>query len=155
LTNSLSAVANAPEIVQVIVLAMNGGSAIGDHHSPGAQALTKARPSPLLVVERLTMRAHEFILERYQGGLRKWFRQKWVNIGKKKKGGGHPECGTSGEQRGYAKCVPAAKARSMSATEKKSAVSRKRAAQSAAGRAGKSSGGSGKAPIRVSTAPKK
>ena len=100
------------------------------------------------------MRAHEFIMERYQGGLRKWFRQKWVNIGKKKDGR-HPECGTSGEQRGYAKCVPAAKARSMSAAEKKSAVSRKRRAQSAAGRAGKSSGGSGKAPIRVSTAPKK
>ena len=28
--------------------------------------------------------------------LRKWFKQKWVNIGKKKKGGGHPPCGTSG-----------------------------------------------------------
>jgi len=101
------------------------------------------------------MRAHEFIMDgAYQGGLRKWFRQKWVNIGKKKDGR-HPECGTSGEQRGYAKCVPAAKARSMSAAEKKSAVTRKRRAQSAAGRAGKSSGGSGKAPIRVSTAPKK
>ena len=100
------------------------------------------------------MRAHGFIMERYEGGLRKWFRQKWVNIGKKKDGR-HPECGTSGEQQGYAKCVPAAKARSMSALEKKSAVSRKRRAQGAAGRAGKSSGGPGKAPIRVSTAPKK
>jgi hypothetical protein len=102
------------------------------------------------------MRAHEFIMDgAYQGGLRKWFRQKWVNIGKKKKDGGHPECGTSGEQSGYAKCVPAAKARSMSAAEKKSAVSRKRSAQRAAGRPGKSSGGSGKAPVRVSTAPRK
>ena len=24
--------------------------------------------------------------------LRKWFSDKWVNIGKKKKGGGHPPC---------------------------------------------------------------
>lgn len=101
------------------------------------------------------MRAREFIMDAYQGGLRKWFRQKWVNIGRKKKGGGHPECGTSGDKRGYAKCVPAAKASSMSDAEKKSATSRKRSAQRAAGRPGKSSGGSGKAPIRVSTAPKK
>ena len=27
--------------------------------------------------------------------LRQWFSDKWVNIGKKKKGGGHPPCGTS------------------------------------------------------------
>ena len=38
--------------------------------------------------------------------LRDWFKQKWVNIGAKKKGGGHPECGTSGKKKGYAKCVP-------------------------------------------------
>lgn len=96
------------------------------------------------------MRASEFVSERYEGGLRKWFKQKWVNIAKKE-GGRHPECGTSGEKRGYAKCVPAAKARSMSAAEKKSAVSRKRAAQRKAGRPGKDSGGTGKAPVRVST----
>ena len=50
--------------------------------------------------------------------LRKWFKQKWVNIGKKDKSGKHPECGTSGEKRGYAKCVPASKARSMSKKDK-------------------------------------
>ena len=99
---------------------------------------------------------HNLILsEKYQGGLRKWFKQKWVNIGKKKKGGGHPECGTSGSKKGYAKCVPASKARSMSKKQKKSAVSRKRAAQNKAGRGGKDTGGTGKAPIRVSTKPKK
>ena len=93
--------------------------------------------------------------EKYQGGLRKWFKQRWVNIAKKKKGGGHPECGTSGSKRGYAKCVPAAKASSMSDKEKRSAVSRKRAAQTQAGRGGKDTGTAGKAPIRVSTKPKK
>jgi len=87
--------------------------------------------------------------------LRKWFKQKWVNIGKKKKGGGHPPCGTSGEKRGYAKCVPASKARSMSKKDKESATRRKRAAQNKANRGGKKSAGQGKAPIRVSTKPKK
>ena len=93
---------------------------------------------------------------KYQGGLRKWFKQKWVNIAKKKKGGGHPECGTGGSKRGYAKCVPASKARSMSKKQKKSAVTTKRAAQRKAGRGGKDTGGGpGKKPINVSTKPKK
>ena len=87
--------------------------------------------------------------------LRKWFKQKWVNIGKKDKSGKHPPCGTSGKKRGYAKCVPASKARSMSKKEKESATRRKRAAQNKAGRGGKQSAGQGKKPIRVSTKPKK
>jgi hypothetical protein len=97
------------------------------------------------------MRASEFVMETYQGGLRKWFRQKWVNIGKKKKGGGHPECGTSGAKRGYAKCVPAAKAAAMTDKEKASAVRRKRSAQSKAGKPGRDVGGGGREPVRVST----
>ena len=98
------------------------------------------------------MRACEFIDEgAYQGGLRKWFKQRWVNIGKKKKGGGHPECGTSGEKKGYAKCVPAAKAAAMTDKEKSSAVRRKRAAQSQSGKPGKDVGGGGRKPVRVAT----
>jgi hypothetical protein len=93
--------------------------------------------------------------EEYKGGLRKWFGQKWVNIGKKKKGGGHPECGTSGDKRGYAKCVPASKAASMSKKEKESATRRKRSAQNKAGRGGKNQKGQGNKPIRVSTSKKK
>ena len=88
--------------------------------------------------------------------LRNWFKQKWVNIGKKDKSGKHPPCGTSGKKRGYAKCVPASKARSMSKKDKESATRRKRAAQNKAGRGGTSSlRGGGKKPIRVSTKPKK
>ena len=84
--------------------------------------------------------------------LRKWFKQKWVNIGKKKKGGGHPPCGTSGKKRGYAKCVPASKAASMTKKQKASATRRKRAAQNKAGRGGTSSiSGGGRKPIRVKT----
>ena len=88
--------------------------------------------------------------------LRKWFKDKWVNIGKKDKSGKHPPCGTSGKKRGYAKCVPQSKASSMSKKEKESATRRKRAAQNKAGRGGTSDvSGGGKKPIRVSTKPKK
>ena len=83
--------------------------------------------------------------------LRNWFKQKWVNIGKKDKSGKHPECGTSGEKRGYGKCVPASKPRRMSKKEKESATRRKRAAQNKAGRGGKNIKGQGRKPVRVST----
>ena len=86
--------------------------------------------------------------------LRKWFKQKWVNIGKKDKSGKHPECGTSGEKQAYAKCVPASKARSMSKKQKASATRRKRTAQQKAGRGGRGkqgAGAQGKKPIKVKT----
>ena len=63
------------------------------------------------------------------GGLKKWFSEKWVDISAPKKGGGYKECGrksASGSKRGYPKCVPAAKAARMTASEKRSAVARKR-----------------------------
>jgi len=101
------------------------------------------------------MKASEFVSEKYEGGLRKWFKQDWRNIGKKDSSGKHPECGTSGDKKGYAKCVPASKAASMSKKEKESATRRKRAAQSKAGRGGKNQPGSGNKPIRVSTKAKK
>jgi hypothetical protein len=85
--------------------------------------------------------------------LDKWFKEKWVNIGKKVDGK-HPPCGTSGKKSGYAKCVPASKAAGMSKKEKESATRRKRAAQNDADRGGKDSKGQGKAPINVSTKPK-
>jgi len=68
--------------------------------------------------------------------LRKWFKEKWVDISRKKKSGGHPACGASADKgvrakdssRKYPKCVPANKAKSMSKKEKQSAVRRKRRA---------------------------
>jgi len=83
--------------------------------------------------------------------LRNWLKSKWVNIGKKDKSGKHPACGTSGDKRGYAKCVPASKAASMSKKEKESATRRKRAAQNKAGRGGKKIKGQGRKPVNVST----
>ena len=63
-------------------------------------------------------------------GLAKWFKQDWVDIGSKKKGGGFKKCGRSKQKadakRKYPKCVPAAKAASMTEGQRKSAVSRKR-----------------------------
>ena len=64
-------------------------------------------------------------------GLTKWFAEDWVDIGSKKKGGGFKKCGRSKQKadakRKYPKCVPAAKAARMSDSQKRSAVSRKRA----------------------------
>ena len=62
--------------------------------------------------------------------LTEWFKEDWVDISRKKKGGGHPKCGrkkASKSRKGYPKCVPAAKAAKMTKSQKKSAVRRKRA----------------------------
>lgn len=62
-------------------------------------------------------------------GLKKWFKERWVDISAKKPGGGYKECGrksASDSSRGYPKCVPAAKAAKMSKGEIRSAVARKR-----------------------------
>ena len=68
-----------------------------------------------------------------KGELGKWFKEKWVDISRDKKGGGHPSCGASagsksrkGGQRAYPKCRKASVAANMTDKEKKNAVSRKR-----------------------------
>ena len=65
-----------------------------------------------------------------RGGLTKWLEEKWVDLSRPKPGGGYEDCGRD-DARGedYPKCVPAAKAASMSASERRSAIKRKRAAQ--------------------------
>ena len=77
--------------------------------------------------------------------LRRWVDEKWVDIGAPKKNGKYQPCGRKkGDGRKYPKCVPLAKAKKMSAGEKRSAVSRKRAA-----------GNTGPKPKNVSTSKKK
>ena len=65
-------------------------------------------------------------------GLKTWFKQKWVDIGSKRKDGSYAKCGRSKQKadakRKYPKCVPLAKARRMSEGQRRSAVARKRAA---------------------------
>jgi len=67
------------------------------------------------------------------GGLTAWFgkgsKGDWVDIGAKKKDGKFQACGRKSakkSKRKYPKCVPRSKARSMTASQIKSAVSRKR-----------------------------
>ena len=66
-----------------------------------------------------------------KNGLDKWFAQKWVDIGSKKKDGSFSKCGRSKQKadakRKYPKCVPLAKARRMTEGQRRSAVKRKRA----------------------------
>ena len=67
--------------------------------------------------------------------LRKWVAEKWVDIGAPKKDGKYQPCGRQkGSKRKYPKCVPLAKARSMSESQKRSAVKRKRAAGNPGGK---------------------
>ena len=67
-----------------------------------------------------------------KNGLDKWFKQKWVDIGSKRKDGSFAKCGRSKQKkdakRKYPKCVPLAKARRMTEGQRRSAVARKRAA---------------------------
>ena len=78
-----------------------------------------------------------------KGGLTAWFgkgpKGDWVDISAPKKKGKFQACGRKsakgGSKRGYPKCVPRSKAKSMSAGQIKSAVSRKRSkAQGVAGK---------------------
>ncbi len=69
-------------------------------------------------------------------GLKKWFSEDWVDISAPKKGGGFKACGRSSAkktERGYPKCVPAAKANKMSKSQIDSAVKRKRAKKQGVG----------------------
>lgn len=62
-------------------------------------------------------------------GLKKWFKEKWVDIGRPKKKGRYQPCGrgkAKTSRKGYPKCVPLARARTMSKAQKRSAVRRKR-----------------------------
>ena len=69
--------------------------------------------------------------------LRRWFKEKWVDVGRKDKDGKHPPCGRSDadtSSRGYPKCRPSKKVsdktpkttKGISANEKKAMTRRKR-----------------------------
>jgi hypothetical protein len=106
-----------------------------------------------LVILNSSMKLSDLISEStYQGGLRKWFRQDWRDISRKKDGV-HPPCGDSAGsksrgsdgQRAYPKCVPAAVANKMTPKQKKSASTRKRRVERKPSSAGQAN--------RVSTKP--
>ncbi len=79
------------------------------------------------------------------GGLTRWFKENWVDLSRPKKGGGYEPCGRGDASKGkYPKCVPASRAASMSQEQIRSAISRKRRAESTKQREGRK-------PIMVST----
>ena len=76
-----------------------------------------------------------------KGGLTAWFgkgpKGDWVDIGAPKKKGKYQACGrksASKSKRSYPKCVPRSKAKTMTAAQKRSAVTRKRAAGNPGGK---------------------
>jgi hypothetical protein len=75
----------------------------------------------------------------------------WVNICRKKEGGGHPPCGRpEADSKGYPKCRAAGVASKMTDSQKKSACSQKRRAEKS-----KPKTGTGNKPTMVSYKPKK
>ena len=77
--------------------------------------------------------------------LRRWFKEKWVDISRKNKSGKHPPCGASSEKRSkgdwnkaYPKCRPSRRVSSktpqtsgeMSEKQKKNAAKQKRRVES-------------------------
>lgn len=83
----------------------------------------------------------DFILK----SLTQWFREEWVDISRPKPGGGFEPCGRADASEGkYPKCVPASRAAKMTDEEIRSAVNRKRRAESTQRRTDKK-------PIYVST----
>ena len=81
------------------------------------------------------MRLVEIIDEEYQGGLRKWFKQKWVRFGPKGKIRG--ACARGSEKEGKPKCLPAKKAYALGKKGRASAAQRKRRQDPNANRRGK------------------
>ena len=75
----------------------------------------------------------------------------WVNICRKKEGGGHPPCGRpEADSKGYPKCRAAGVASKMTDAQKKSACSQKRRAEKTNPKTG-----TGNKPTMVSYKPKK
>ena len=75
----------------------------------------------------------------------------WVNICRKKEGGGHPPCGRpEADSKGYPKCRAAGVASKMTDAQKKSACSQKRRAEKANPKSG-----TGNKPTMASYKPKK
>jgi hypothetical protein len=73
-----------------------------------------------------------------EADLRRWFKEKWVDISRKGKDGKHPPCGRSDSSKGgYPKCRPSKKvsedtpstSKGMSKKDKQKAVSQKRRAE--------------------------
>jgi hypothetical protein len=90
--------------------------------------------------------SENFAKDNYKGGLRKWLKEKWVDVSRKDKSGKHPPCGRSDSDKGaYPKCRPSKKvdkktpetSKSMSKSEKEKATTQKRRAEKKNPKSGK------------------
>lgn len=85
------------------------------------------------------------IVDDIMKNLDQWFREKWVDLSRPKKGGGFEPCGRADASTGkYPKCVPASRAARMTPEQIASAIRRKRRAETTQQREDKK-------PINVST----
>lgn len=90
-------------------------------------------------------RKNKKIVDDIKKNLATWFNERWVDISRPKPGGGFEQCGRADASTGkYPKCVPASRAARMTPEQIRSAVQRKRRAESTQRRQGKK-------PIYVST----
>jgi len=98
------------------------------------------------VAKQYKRRGGEYAGARPERGLRLWYRERWVDLGRPLPGGGWAPCGRPKASTGrYPKCVPQARAEAMSEAERRDAVRRKRSAESEA------PARKGRAPVRVQT----
>jgi hypothetical protein len=82
-------------------------------------------------IKSVRFETEDYSVEYNEKSLTQWFKEKWVDISRPKKGGGFEPCGRDDASSGkYPKCVPASRASKMSAEDIRSAISRKRRAES-------------------------
>ena len=99
------------------------------------------------VVEEYKRRGGKFKGKKPKSGLKKWFKEKWVDLSRPKEGGGYETCGRPDSEKGYPpKCVPERIAKRMTKAEIKSAIQRKRYNETA-----KAGTGKGRKPVNVKT----
>ena len=99
------------------------------------------------VVEEYKRRGGKFRGKKPKGGLKKWFKERWVDLSRPQEGGGYETCGRPDAASGkYPKCVPESVAKKMTKKEIKSAIQRKRLNETK-----KAKDGKGRKPVNVRT----
>ena len=99
------------------------------------------------MTEEYKRRGGKYKGKKPKGGLKKWFKEKWVDISRPLEGGGFHVCGRAdSDSKKYPKCVPERIAKKMTKEEIKSAVRRKRYNETIKAKEGK-----GRKPVNVKT----
>lgn len=124
---------------------VSGGPCWAGYRQVGMKMGRRGKMVPNCVPVKVKVYQESKFDEYDEKSLKQWFKEKWVDISRPKDGGGFQPCGRRDADSGkYPKCVPASRASKMSEEEIRSAVSRKRKAESTQQR-------DDKKPINVST----